>query len=642
MSTNPPFIDPNQPPPWATAAQPLGLLSAQDPNADQNAALNEQAQALQQEQAAETPQGQVLPPGSAAPFGEGGSGTLDMSHPNTIEAVAAGVHHSRLANMLSKVGDLLGGNTSYKLIQNADGSVDVHPQASTPGEKWGRVAQVALQGMAKGWAAGQGPGGMAKALNAGVQTGTQIAADRTKEANDLSQQYTAQNRAKILFDANHKLLVLRTAKEIYDQQRQQHLDNNTDDDRTNFINTTAKNAHADQHVFDTQEDLANAYNDPNSDLAQAEKEHRATIFHTPDPTHPERVTINITPQDRMTDLANEDWTPKQAHFDPNDLTKPVYFTDGKTIIGGHLTREALNTAQQNQENANEQVKSQYAAAVQAKKDKDAENKLKAGQTAAQFAEASAHTAQAGYYDEQTNVLRGRAPSGAALPVEDPRHPPSANFDPGTQGIAPMPKTGAYKVPAEITGAARLGEIMNESADNIEKIMAQNPDLFGKAAGLISQGKTAVGLGNSPQDQALAALMGSIQQYAQVTAGFHKFRNRAQPLETEDSALKNFRNTPEAAKAYLDSQRQAVQQTRDEMLNFQNYGTQLGPSDAARQKAAAKDQRWAPKKAPDPPPPVGAVQQLRNKTTGIVDRWINNAGQVIDATGKAIDSTRPVS
>ena len=169
--------------PDPTQQWPTGALADQS---QQNDALQQQADALLQQQQQPSDVSQT---GWQQP-------QLDMSHPNNIEAAAAAVHHTRLAGMLSKVGDLLGGNTSYKLVQNPDGSVDVNAQPSSPGEKWARVAQAAVQGMAKGWAAGQGPGGMGRALAAGVDTGTQHAAQRQTQARDLSQQYTNQGTGR--------------------------------------------------------------------------------------------------------------------------------------------------------------------------------------------------------------------------------------------------------------------------------------------------------------------------------------------------------------------------------------------------------------------------------------------------------------
>lgn len=102
--------------------------------------------------------------------------------PNTIEATAAAVHHGRMAEALNAIGNLLGGDTTVHVTKHPDGSVDVTHDPSTGGEKWGRVAQAAVTGAAKGFAVGTGPGGMARAGNAGLEAGQEVQQAPQKQA----------------------------------------------------------------------------------------------------------------------------------------------------------------------------------------------------------------------------------------------------------------------------------------------------------------------------------------------------------------------------------------------------------------------------------------------------------------------------
>lgn len=129
---------------------------------------------------------------------------------------AAAVHHGRLANALNAVGNLLGGSKSMHIVPNGDGSYDVQQVDATPGEKWGRVAAAALQGAAKGYAAGQGPGGAGKALAAGVQAGTDLSTQNQDKTLKLADEMNDQDRKKKLFAANMAMMDQQLIKSKFD------------------------------------------------------------------------------------------------------------------------------------------------------------------------------------------------------------------------------------------------------------------------------------------------------------------------------------------------------------------------------------------------------------------------------------------
>ncbi len=126
--------------------------------------------------------------------------------PSDLMLQATAVHHSRLADALNAVGRFLGGGTTMHLVPHSDGSFTAEPVESTPGERWGRIAQAALQGAAKGFAAGQGPGGQARALNAGVQAGAAMPQAQVDQTLNLANQMNKQNRDRLLFNANMAMM----------------------------------------------------------------------------------------------------------------------------------------------------------------------------------------------------------------------------------------------------------------------------------------------------------------------------------------------------------------------------------------------------------------------------------------------------
>jgi hypothetical protein len=111
------------------------------------------------------------------------------------ELQAAATHHGRLAQSLidaaSKLSSILGGDETFTVGKDKDGNPQVTKHTSTEGEKWGRVAATLLSGAAKGFAAGQGPGGAARAVNVGFDAGVQARQQQKTQAEhdvDVQQQ----------------------------------------------------------------------------------------------------------------------------------------------------------------------------------------------------------------------------------------------------------------------------------------------------------------------------------------------------------------------------------------------------------------------------------------------------------------------
>ena len=118
------------------------------------------------------------------------------------EIAAGAVHQNWLSRILDTVGTILGGDKTIVATKHPDGTVSVEHNPSTTGEKWGRIAQAALGGAARGMAVGQGPGGAGRAVAAGTLAGLAQPQQNLQQAN----QEAASMNAQQLAAANHALL----------------------------------------------------------------------------------------------------------------------------------------------------------------------------------------------------------------------------------------------------------------------------------------------------------------------------------------------------------------------------------------------------------------------------------------------------
>lgn len=124
---------------------------------------------------------------------------------STDPEIAAGtVHQNWLARILDSVGTILGGDKTIVATKHPDGSVSVEHNPSTTGEKWGRIAQAALGGAARGMAAGQGPGGAGKAFAAGGLAGLQMPAQQLAAANEEAKNMNAEQLAAANIALTHQ------------------------------------------------------------------------------------------------------------------------------------------------------------------------------------------------------------------------------------------------------------------------------------------------------------------------------------------------------------------------------------------------------------------------------------------------------
>jgi hypothetical protein len=214
------------------------------------------------------------------------------------ELHAAAVHHSRLANALNAVADILGGNKTLNLVRNPDGSVDVTQKDATTGEKWGRIAQAALSGAAKGFAVGQGPGGTARAASTGILSGLAMPQQQIDQTTAMAQKYNDQNKQAQLLKANIAYMNQQNLASSWELENHKHLAGEHDEDREAQFNAFKTQAHLiPVGPAASIEDAAKTYNS-NQQVQQAVTSGQLYIHH-PSSGPP---TAWIIPEDQMNKL----------------------------------------------------------------------------------------------------------------------------------------------------------------------------------------------------------------------------------------------------------------------------------------------------------------------------------------------------
>lgn len=117
-------------------------------------------------------------------------------------------HLQTLGHILGNIGSHIVGDEKWTVTRDKDGNVSAERTPMTTGEKWAKIAAVALGGAARGMQAGQGPGGAGKAIGAGFQQGQQVGQEQQQAAFSEADQ---ENR-QLLFKANRASLIQDVAR----------------------------------------------------------------------------------------------------------------------------------------------------------------------------------------------------------------------------------------------------------------------------------------------------------------------------------------------------------------------------------------------------------------------------------------------
>jgi hypothetical protein len=269
------------------------------------------------------------PPPTVAPdMGQGGVPNVGQSPTPTVMPTgnvplssmllqASAVHHGRLAQAMNAVGTLLGGDSSYHIVTNPDGSVDATPVPSTPGEKWGRVAKAALMGAAKGFEVGQGPGGAQRAAAAGVQTGMAMPQAQQDQTLALAQKANDQNQQRMMYNANIAYMNTRNLEASWALDNNKKLAAEHDEAGDLQFNALQKQLHMkDIGPAADIEQAATIYNgNPEVQQALVGKGGQLVIHHPASgPPH-----AYIIPEDKLSQLNENEQTGHTWSVDPDTL-----------------------------------------------------------------------------------------------------------------------------------------------------------------------------------------------------------------------------------------------------------------------------------------------------------------------------------
>jgi hypothetical protein len=415
---------------------------------------------------------------------------------STLLNQAAAVHHGRTARALNAVGSILGGDTTYHIVTNPDGSVDATPQPSTPGEKWGRVAKAALMGAAKGFEVGQGPGGAQRAAAAGIETGMAMPQAQQDQTQALAQKANDQNQQKLLFNANIAYLNQRNLEQSWMLGQQKQAASEHEEDRDVQFNKLKADLHmVDVGPAEDVEQAAKIYNG-NPQVQQAMTNGNLLIHHS----GTQAPHAYIIPEDKLAQYVSSDQTGYRYGVDPttNNVTKTPYTITANSETG-HGASIRMATEQ-----------SEYLNAIKV----SSQAKLQAAQAAKDRAAANAPPKEEGTWTAGTDT--------AGNPIE--RNSKTGAMRPMTQGFLP---TGAF-----------------------DKRMAAHQKEFGSAVDSLNYANDYASTG-SPSGTSDEALMEKFFDLAKPSTGFRMTKPQQDMLkqaqDAKDSIVSAARHylTPEA-------------------------------------------------------------------------------------------------
>ena len=372
-----------------------------------------------------------------------GQVATEQSPQSDAEITAGAVHQNWLSRILDTVGTILGGDKTIVATKHPDGSVSVEHNPSTTGEKWGRIAQAALGGAARGMAVGQGPGGAGRAFAAGTQAGLA----QPQQQLDLANQQAANLSAQQLRNAQNIALNQQIFKTSWDNA---HLAPDYLKKQTVEAMEQARQMQ-DLHAIPIATGIKNGaevvqYGKTNPGAVDSHLgKDGSMLYNIPDGQG--GVDVYQIPANIANRLTTEDdpWT--ATVLDPKDPTKTIDKSDvtvaGQETYGARATRRmALIVSNDNAlKSAAAAAKETAAAATTRANAAATEAGQKApliqAQTAAQGAEAALHGAQAHL------IQGGSAAGGAGLTGEAYLQ---AAVDPSMQNQVRATANGDVKMP----------------------------------------------------------------------------------------------------------------------------------------------------------------------------------------------------
>lgn len=120
--------------------------------------------------------------GQAPPPAQNQQTNTDNATPVTSPPpTAAPVRAKGLRGFVDRMVDTIAGTDTSRVRKDPEGNLYIQHETPTRGQQWLRIAAGAFRGAAAGMAAGKGAGNQAKALQAGIEAGDQMTAQRQKD-----------------------------------------------------------------------------------------------------------------------------------------------------------------------------------------------------------------------------------------------------------------------------------------------------------------------------------------------------------------------------------------------------------------------------------------------------------------------------
>jgi hypothetical protein len=510
--------------------------------------------------------------------GQGATATV-QGQPDPVyqdpEMRMGAVHQNWLSHIIDTVGSILGGDQTLTITKSPDGAIRVDHNPSTTAEKWGRVAQAALGGAARGMAVGQGPGGAARAAAAGTEFGLAQPQAQLDQANQQAATMSQQQ----LRAAQNALLNQQIVQGAWNNA---HLTTEWNQKQANYMLDFTKKLHdmGARPEFTNVKDMGQlaTYGVSNPLAVDAHLGKNGSMLITM-PDGNGGVSGWTIPEDTANQKYDKDWDTNVLAVDPNDPTKtteqPLHVGANSTTNQDHLTREMaiwvannkvleqVAKAKTDQQNADANTKRANTGEMEAQ-GKPELTASEINKNNAQAVEASANAAKA----RAATVATGGPPAPAG--TFDPNFPPPQNFPPGTPGINPKL---IGKVPAATEAKAGLARNIGENTDEAVKIIqAQGDQLLGPAMGRFTTVEQMIG-NNDPN---ISALGTRIHNIAMASVGIHGSRAVGNVRDQETNLLNHFKSGKDAALAALAANKDSAQSFINDERNWNTYGSGTGP------------------------------------------------------------------
>ena len=134
-----------------------------------------------------------------------------------------------------------------------------------------------------------------------------------------------------------------------------------------------------------------------------------------------------------------------------------------------------------------------------------------------------------------------------------------------------------------TRRADLANNMNENLNQLEDILHRRPELFGPAAGRMTELKSKIGT----DDPDIAALKGIHEWFGMASVGAHAMRNAQHVVQAADAVFNGYHNYPKAVEG-------AIKAARASVATFQqDVGEKPGSTSKTGGRQGGGEKKWNP-------------------------------------------------